>query len=250
MTELSLANFGASVTELFGTNLGASVTGLFLAIFGAGTAQVRATEFAVMLGAYFLGAIPFGLLLGKIFGRKDVREAGSGNIGATNVARVAGPLAGIFTLLLDAAKGAAAVWFGGHFTGNSATWMMIAGFCALLGHCFPVWLRFRGGKGVATAAGLFGMLCLPAMLCGLAVFILVVLFWRFVSLGSISAAASMPLLMYFLWAPHHAPPLMVSFGTLAVSSLVIYKHDANIQRLVEGTEPRFAASKNKKGEDA
>lgn len=141
------------------------MTALSLINFATIATQLRATEFCVVLGAYFLGAIPFGLLLGKIFGREDVRKAGSGNIGATNVARVAGPVAGISTLLLDAAKGAAAVWLAGYFTAGSATWMMIAGFCALLGHCFPVWLRFRGGKGVATAAGLFAMLCWPAMLC-------------------------------------------------------------------------------------
>lgn len=201
------------------------------------------TAVATILGAYFLGAIPFGLLLGKLFGGDDVRKSGSGNIGATNVARVAGPLAGVFTLALDAAKGAAAVLLASHLTNNSATWTMIAGFCALLGHCFPVWLGFRGGKGVATAAGLFGVLCPLALLCGLVVFILVVMFWRYVSLGSISAAASMPLLMYFLWAPHHAPPLAVSFGTLAVCSLVIYQHEANIQRLAEGHEPRFSPGK-------
>src|ERR1700687_5728943 len=100
--------------------------------------------------AYLLGTIPFGLLLGKVFGGADVRKAGSGNIGATNVARVAGPVAGIFTLALDAAKGAAAVWLAARFSNDSAAWMTIAGIGGLLGRCFPIWLGFCGGEGVGA----------------------------------------------------------------------------------------------------
>ena len=195
--------------------------------------------------AYLLGSIPFGLLLSKLFGAGDVRKAGSGNVGATNVARVAGPLAGIFTLALDGAKGAAAVWLAARFANESAAWMIVAGLAALIGHCFPVWLRFRGGKGVATAAGMFLVLCPLAGLGAIGVFILVVVFSRYVSLGSIAAAAAMPMLIYFLWAPHHAPPRMVTFGAFAAAMLVVYKHDANIQRLVEGREARFSFGKNK-----
>jgi glycerol-3-phosphate acyltransferase PlsY len=195
--------------------------------------------------AYLLGTIPFGLLLGKVFGGADVRQAGSGNIGATNVARVAGPVAGVFTLLLDAAKGATAVWMAARFANDSAAWMVIAGLAALVGHCFPIWLGFRGGKGVATAAGFFLVLCPLALLGSLTLFILVVVFSRYVSLGSIAAAAAIPILVYFLWAPHHAPPLTVTFGALAAAALVVYKHDANIQRLVEGREPRFSFGKSK-----
>src|SRR5271167_3974319 len=202
--------------------------------------EVTLTEISILVAAYFLGAIPFGLLLGKFFGVTDVRKAGSGNIGATNVSRVAGPFAGILTLLLDAAKGAVAVLAAGRLTDDSATWMIIAGLLALLGHCYPLWLHFKGGKGVATAAGVFLVLCPLALFSALAIFILVVIFWRFVSLGSLAAAAAIPLLMYFLWAPHHAPPLVVIFGSLAISSLVIYKHDANVQRLVTGTETKFS----------
>jgi glycerol-3-phosphate acyltransferase PlsY len=194
----------------------------------------------IPVAAYLIGSIPFGIILAKMFGGVDVRNAGSGNIGATNVARVAGPLAGILTLVLDGAKGAAAVWLAARFANESATWMTIAGFAALVGHCFPVWLRFRGGKGVATAAGMFLALCWPAGLGAIGVFILVVLFSRFVSLGSVAAAAAMPLLIYLLWAPHHAPPPIVTFGAFAAAMLVVYKHDANIQRLVEGREPRFS----------
>jgi acyl phosphate:glycerol-3-phosphate acyltransferase len=202
----------------------------------------------IPFAAYFLGSIPFGLLLAKLFGGGDVRKAGSGNIGATNVARVAGPLAGIVTLILDTAKGAAAVWLAGRVTNESATWMMIAGFVVLLGHCFPVWLKFKGGKGVATALGVFLALCPLAAVSALLLFILCVAYWHYVSLGSVAAAAAMPLLVYFLWAPHHAPPLIIDAGTLAIALLVIYKHDGNLQRLVEGTEPRFSFRKKKEAE--
>jgi acyl phosphate:glycerol-3-phosphate acyltransferase len=202
----------------------------------------------IPVAAYLIGSIPFGILLAKLFGGVDVRKAGSGNIGATNVARVAGPLPGILTLVLDGVKGAAAVWLAAWFANGSALWMTVAGLSALLGHCFPVWLRFRGGKGVATAAGMFLALCWPAALGAIGVFILVVLFSRFVSLGSVSAAAAMPLLIYLLWAPHHAPPPMITFGAFAAAMLVVYKHDANIQRLVEGREPKFSFGKSKDGE--
>ncbi|HEY1483767.1 MAG TPA: glycerol-3-phosphate 1-O-acyltransferase PlsY [Candidatus Acidoferrum sp.] len=202
-------------------------------------------NFLVLIGAYFLGSIPFGIILARVFAGADVRAAGSGNIGATNVARVAGPLPGILTLLFDALKGALAVYIAGRVTDHSSIWMMLAGDAALIGHCYPIWLRFKGGKGVATALGVFAVLCLPAALSALLFFLIVVAIWRYVSLGSIAAAAAMPLLIYFLWAPHHAPPLVVSFGTLFASGLVIFKHDANMQRLVEGTEKRFNLGKSK-----
>jgi acyl phosphate:glycerol-3-phosphate acyltransferase len=199
----------------------------------------------VVLAGYLLGSIPFGLILAKLLGGKDVREHGSGNIGATNVSRVVGPLPGILTLLLDAGKGAVAVWFAAKFTQYAATAMMFAGLAALLGHCFPVWLRFRGGKGVATALGVYIALCALAAAAALVVFALVLAFWRYVSLASLSAAAAMPLLIYFLWAPGHAPPLVITLGTLFAAALLFYKHDANLQRLVDGTEPTFSFSKSK-----
>ena len=197
------------------------------------------------IAAYLLGSIPFGLLLAKSFGGGDVRKAGSGNIGATNVARVVGPLAGILTLLLDTGKGVAAVWLAGRVTNESAAWMMAAAFAVLLGHCFPLWLKFKGGKGVATALGVFLALSPLAAASAMLIFILFVAYWRFVSLGSVAAAAAMPLLIYFLWAPRHAPPVVVDIGTLAIALLVIYKHDGNLQRLVEGTEPRLSFGKTK-----
>src|SRR5580765_1077191 len=137
--------------------------------------------------AYLLGSIPFGLIVAKLFGSGDVRKEGSGNIGATNVSRVAGPLAGILTLLLDGAKGAAAVLLAGRYSNDSAMWMVIAGLAALMGRCFPVWLKFKGGKGVSTAAGVYLALCLPAFLAGLILFLLVAGFSRYVSLGSVAA---------------------------------------------------------------
>src|SRR5882757_5198750 len=209
----------------------------------------NAIAFALIpFAAYLLGSIPFGLLLAKLFGGGDVRRAGSGNIGATNVARVVGPLAGILTLGFDTAKGTAAVWLAGRVTNQSATWMIIAAFAVMLGHCFPVWLKFKGGKGVATALGVFLALSPLAALSALLLFILFVAYWRFVSLGSVAAAAAMPLLIYFLWAPGHAPPMVVDVGTLAIALLVIYKHDGNLQRLVEGTEPQFSFGKKKETE--
>ena len=206
------------------------------------------TVYAIPLAAYFFGSIPFGLILAKLLGGRDVRKAGSGNIGATNVARVVGPIAGILTLLLDAGKGALAVVLAARLTGENATWMMVASFFALLGHCYPVWLKFKGGKGVATAAGIFLALSPYAMLGALLLFILVVVYWRYVSLGSIAAACAIPLLMYFLWAPHHAPPHIVTFGSLGIAVFVVYKHDANLQRLVEGVEPKFSFGKKKEAE--
>jgi glycerol-3-phosphate acyltransferase PlsY len=208
-------------------------------------AGISSTNVLLLVGAYLLGSIPFGLLFARLFGGTDVRQSGSGNIGATNVARVAGPLPGILTLLFDVAKGALAVGLAARFADHSTRMVMLAGVAALLGHCFPIWLRFKGGKGVATGLGVFAALCPSAALAAVALFVLIVVSLRIVSLASITAAAAMPLLIYFLWAPHHAPPLVISFGTLFAAALIIYKHNANLQRLVEGTEPRFAFRKSK-----
>ena len=207
--------------------------------------EVSVTTLLIPLSAYVLGSIPFGLILAKLFGGTDVRKGGSGNIGATNVARVVGPVAGILTLILDVAKGSAAVLLAARLSQDSATWMMIAALAALAGHCFPIWLKFKGGKGVATAAGMFLVLCPLAFLGSVILFVLVVAFWRYVSLGSISAAAAMPLLMYFFWAPRHAPPLVITFGSLAAAVLIVCKHAGNIRRLAQGVEPKFSFGKTK-----
>ena len=192
----------------------------------------------VLLG-YLLGSIPFGYLLVRATGGGDIRQMGSGNIGATNVARTSGWAVGVATLVLDAAKGFLAVWFTQHFSGGNIRFMVYAGLAAILGHVFPAWLKFAGGKGVATAMGVFVAICWPALAAAALLFILVVLFWRYVSLGSISAAAALPLFVYLLYAPRRAPPTAVSVSTLVAAVVVIVKHRDNIERLIRGTEPRF-----------
>jgi len=201
------------------------------------------TTLLLLLVAYVFGSIPFGLILAKLFGGADVRKAGSGNIGATNVARVVGPLAGVLTLIFDAGKGWLSVWIAGRVSHGEAGVMIAAGFAAMLGHCFPVWLKFRGGKGVATAAGVFSALCPEALLAATILFAVVVWFWRYVSLGSLSAAAALPLLVYLLWAPHFAPPIIVTLGALGIAALVIYQHRGNSGRVAGGEEPKFSLGK-------
>jgi glycerol-3-phosphate acyltransferase PlsY len=191
------------------------------------------------LAAYLLGSIPFGYLIVRLSGRGDVRRHGSGNIGATNVARVSGTFSGLLTLALDAAKGYLAVWLAAAATDENIRWMTVSALLALIGHLFPVWLSFRGGRGVATGAGIFLPVCWQAVAGAAVVFLLVVAFWRYVSLASIAAAASLPILVYFLYAPGHAPPPIVSAGTSAAMVLVIWRHRANIARLLDGSEPRF-----------
>jgi glycerol-3-phosphate acyltransferase PlsY len=202
------------------------------------------------IAAYVLGSIPFGFLIVEIAGRGDIRKRGSGNVGATNVARVAGIAPGVATLVLDAAKGYAAVWIAARVTESNSRWMMLAALLALAGHLFPVWLGFRGGKGVATGLGVFVPICWQAVVAAMVVFVLVVAFWRFVSLASISAAAALPLLVYVLYAPGHAPPVIVTTGTLAASTLVIMRHAQNIQRLLAGTEPEISIGRAHRQSDA
>jgi glycerol-3-phosphate acyltransferase PlsY len=189
--------------------------------------------------AYLLGSIPFGLLVVKALGGPDIRAIGSGNIGAANVTRSAGKFAGILTLLLDAGKGYAAVWFAAHHAHGNIRWMMVAAVCAIVGHMFPVWLGFKGGKGVATGLGVFLPIAWQAVAAGIILWLLVVIFWRYSSLGSISAAVALPLFVYLLYAPGHAPPEFVSLGTVVISVLVLIKHRPNIARLVAGEEPRL-----------
>jgi glycerol-3-phosphate acyltransferase PlsY len=198
----------------------------------------------VVLG-YFLGSIPFGYLLVRLSGGGDIRFQGSGNIGATNVARTSGWSVGAATLVLDVAKGFLAVWLAEHFSRGNIRIMMYAGLAAILGHVFPVWLKFEGGKGVATALGVFLGICWPALAAAVSLFLVVALFWRYVSLASISAAAALPILVYMLYAPGHAPPTAVSFSTLLAAVVVIVKHRDNIERLLAGTEPRFEMGRKK-----
>jgi glycerol-3-phosphate acyltransferase PlsY len=199
----------------------------------------------LVLAGYLLGSIPFGYLLVRVQSGDDIRNMGSGNIGATNVARSAGWSVGAGTLLLDTEKGFVAVWLAGHFSNGNIRIMTYAGLAAILGHLFPVWLKFSGGKGVATALGVFLAICWPAVAVAVAIFAIVVGFWRYVSLGSVSAAAALPLLIYVLYAPGHAPPAAVSTCTLLAAALIILKHRWNIERLMIGTEPRFEMRRKK-----
>jgi acyl phosphate:glycerol-3-phosphate acyltransferase len=205
-----------------------------------------ATLWGLVVLGYFLGSIPFGYLLVRAKGGGDIRQIGSGNIGATNVARTSGWAVGVATLLLDGAKGAVAVWIAGHFSGGSVRIMIFAGLAAVVGHVFPIWLQFHGGKGVSTALGVFLAICWPAAAAAVVVFILVALFYRYISLASISAAAALPLFIYILYAPRHAPPTALSVCTLLATVIVIAKHRDNIERLLAGTEPRFEMGKKGK----
>jgi glycerol-3-phosphate acyltransferase PlsY len=189
------------------------------------------------VAAYLLGSIPFGFLIVKLIGAGDIRFRGSGNIGATNVAREAGALPGLATLLLDGGKGYFSVWLAGRVTDGSPRWMILAALLTVVGHTFPIWLRFQGGRGVATGAGVFLAISWQAVAGALIVWIVVLAFWRYVSLASISAAAALPLLVYLLYAPRHAPPQSISAGASFAMLLIIARHRSNIIRLLRGTEP-------------
>lgn len=186
--------------------------------------------------AYLLGSIPFGYVLVRVFRKEDIRAKGSGNIGATNVVRSGAKGLGIATLLLDMLKGLAAVLIARYIASGNYDVEVAAAVAAVLGHVFPVWLGFRGGKGVATALGVFVALTWPSAVGGLLVFIVVFAISRYVSLGSILAAVALPLLAFYFvrpWTP------MMTFGFLFLPALVIAKHHANIRRLLSGTENRF-----------
>jgi len=189
--------------------------------------------------SYLLGSIPFGYLLVRIFHGEDVRQSGSGNIGATNVSRKS-PLLGVMTLLLDALKGFAAVALTRRlFPGPS--WLLgLAALAALIGHCFPLWLKFRGGKGVATGVGAFLPLVPKSILVVVCIFIAVFAIFRYVALASILAAALFPLTAWLL-EPYRATPAMLAFMAVA-SLLIVVRHHGNIRRLIAGTEPRFQGS--------
>ncbi len=202
------------------------------------TPEALNTFWWIPLAAYFVGSVPFGFLIARRSGRGDIRGAGSGNIGATNVARVAGIGAGALTLLLDAGKGALAVWGAARITDDSVTWMIVAAIGVMLGHIFPVWLGGRGGRGVSTGAGAFLVICWPAVVAAMLVWMVVVGVSRYVSLASIMAAAALPFLTFYLYAPGHAPSNMVSIGTSLGSVMIILMHRPNVARLIAGTESR------------
>lgn len=191
-------------------------------------------ELACLVAAYLLGSISFAIVLVRVFRGVDVRREGSGNAGATNVLRTSGKGLAMLTMLLDVAKGTAAVLLMQSVT-YDPRWLGAAACAAVLGHVFPVWFGFRGGKGVATAIGAFSALCAPAVLAVVAAFVAVVAATRIVSLGSITAACLLPLAMRLLF---HAPDPEVAAAS-AVTILLIVSHRANIRRLLEGTERRL-----------
>ncbi len=207
------------------------------------------------LGAYLLGSIPTGFLVAKAKGI-DIRSVGSGNIGATNAMRVLGKPAGIFVLLMDAAKGFAAVWLASLMLKDNSifdlhtdysivdlqTLRVVAGIGAVLGHNYTCWLNFKGGKGIATTAGVYLALAPWALLVALVVFILAILLTKYVSVGSIAGAIALPVTVWVM-TPQN---IFLGIVTTALGALAIYKHKANIQRLIAGTENRLGQQKETK----
>jgi acyl phosphate:glycerol-3-phosphate acyltransferase len=211
------------------------------------------TYIIVAIVAYLLGSIPFGYILVRLFRKEDIRLTGSGNIGATNVARSGARGLGIVTLMLDAAKGFAAVKFGmaqyccmwvyfGDVSTNG-TYLLgaIAAIFAILGHMYPIWLKFKGGKGVATGVGVFLALAPKAVGLVLVIFLIIVWFSRYVSLGSIVATAAFPVLAWLLYRKD--TPYIVFIIAAVGAFLIIAKHHQNIRRLLAGTEHRLGEKK-------
>jgi glycerol-3-phosphate acyltransferase PlsY len=220
----------------------------------------------IIITSYLLGSIPFGYLLVRTFRGEDIRLTGSGNIGATNVARSGAKFLGILTLVLDALKGSMAVWHASHAAQHdlhqldfaaahpnlnyASNLMAIAALFAVVGHIFPVWLRFKGGKGVATALGVFVVLFPLALVVSLIIFIMVVAISRYVSLGSILATLAFPIAAWFLEDGTHlynhlsSPTDWRTFLPVCITSLlVIGKHHQNIRRLAAGNENRLGQKK-------
>jgi glycerol-3-phosphate acyltransferase PlsY len=190
---------------------------------------------AALAAAYLLGAIPFGYLLVKWKTGADVRAAGSGNIGATNVLRTTGRGAGVATLLLDIAKGYLAVWLAGRLTADNVWWTSAAALAVMAGHAFPVFLNFKGGKAVASFVGAFLRLTPVPLAAVLAVFVVVVGITRHISLGSIVAAATLPFAVWLIL--HPAWPVVIAAAI--AGAFVVYRHQENIRRLHAGTEHVF-----------
>lgn len=186
---------------------------------------------------YAIGSIPFSFLVARLFGVKDVRAVGSGNVGATNVMRSAGKFPGALALVLDGLKGALTVWLARSFT-TSEVEVCLAGLCAVIGHLFPIWLGFRGGKGVATGAGLFIPLAPEALGVAVVIFVLTVAVSRYVSLASILASLSLPAAAWWLGAG-----TTISLTALVAALMVVVKHHENLGRLVRGVEPRLGAKR-------
>jgi len=188
---------------------------------------------AIIVAAYLIGSVPFALLLARRWGAADLRLVGSGNVGATNVMRASGVRAGILVAALDVAKGAVSVMLAERFGGNPAA-PAAAGLAAIVGHIYPVWLRFRGGKGVATACGVFAVLVPPAMPAALTIFFLTVRITKYVSLGSVLASMALPPLAYLVGSSASA---VAAAG--AAAAIIVFRHRSNLARLRAGTERRI-----------
>jgi glycerol-3-phosphate acyltransferase PlsY len=188
---------------------------------------------AIIILAYLIGSIPFALLLARRFGAADLRRIGSGNLGAANVMRASGVTAGLLVVALDMSKGAASVWLAARDSAG-ATLPAAAGVAAIIGHIYPLWVRFRGGKGVATACGVFAVLTPLALPPALAVFVAVVWLTKYVSLGSVVASIVLAPLAYALGSP--APSVLAA---AAAGAIIVFRHRSNVLRLRTGTERRL-----------
>lgn len=197
----------------------------------------------LLLAAYLIGGIPFGYLLVRLKTGRDVRALGSGNIGATNVLRTTGRAFGILTLLLDVAKGWFAVWLAGRFTALDPLWMSAAGVAVVLGHAFPVFLKFQGGKAVASFVGVALAIAPAALAAVLILFVAVVAWSRYISLGSIVGAALFP---FAVWLLYH-PAWPVTAACAFCGAFIVWRHQSNIQRLRAGTENVFRFSSPRSG---
>jgi glycerol-3-phosphate acyltransferase PlsY len=193
--------------------------GIFIALFG-----------------YLLGSVPVGLVFTKLFSKVDPRKAGSKNIGATNIFRTAGKALGVLTLVGDVAKGAAPIWIAIQW-GLSDLWIAIAGLSPFLGHVFPIFLGFKGGKGVATALGIYFVVSPIAVLIEFFLFAGLVWKWRYISLGSISCTTTIPILIAFFRSESQAYFIL----SVVIAALVLYRHQSNISRLLQGTENKWKA---------
>jgi glycerol-3-phosphate acyltransferase PlsY len=186
--------------------------------------------------AYLLGGIPFGFLLVKFTHGTDVRESGSGNIGATNVLRTTGRAAGVATLALDIAKGFVAVWLAAKLTDDAAEWTSLAALAVMAGHAFPAFLKFQGGKAVATFIGAFAYLTPLPLAAVLLLFVVTVAVTRYISAASILAAATFP---FGVWMILH-PPIQVTIAAFIAGAFIVYRHKSNWSRLRAGTENVFS----------
>jgi glycerol-3-phosphate acyltransferase PlsY len=189
-----------------------------------------------VVAAYLIGGIPFGLIIVRLMTGSDVREAGSGNIGATNVLRTTGPIAGVLTLVLDAAKGWIAVWLADRLTGGSELWMSLAALAVLVGHGWSIYMGFKGGKAVASFVGAYLYLTPVAVLALFVLFVFLVAWTRYLSLGSVICAGLFPLACWMILHPGW-PVLLSSIGA---AILIIERHRGNIERIRKGEERIFS----------